>query len=228
MLDTLLVAEAPEGIALQLRPAGLSARVLAYGVDLLIRLVLFFVLIVLLGRLGGFAQMLLMVSMFLLEWFYPVLFELLPGSATPGKRLLGLRVTMDNGLPVSFGASLLRNLLRAADFLPFGYALGLLSLLLRRDFKRLGDLAAGTLVVHQGRTLPPGRQAEAAPAAPTRALDRREQAVILAWAGRAPRLTPERADELAALASPAWGGTPTDAEPARRLQGIAAWLMGRR
>lgn len=228
MLDTLLVAEAPEGIALQLRPAGLSARVLAYAVDLLIRLVVFVLLGLLLGRLGGFAQMLMLLSMFLLEWFYPVLFELLPGSATPGKRLLGLRVTMDNGLPVTAGASLLRNLLRAADFLPFGYALGLLSLLLRHDFKRLGDLAAGTLVVHQARTVPPARQSELPPAAPARALDRREQAVILAWAGRAGRLTPERADELAALASPAWGGTPADAEPARRLHAVAAWLMGRR
>ncbi len=228
MLDTLLIAEAPEGIALQLRPAGLSARVLAFLVDALIRLLLLVMLATLLGRVGGLGSMLLLVSVFLLEWFYPVLFELLPGSATPGKRLLGLQVTMDNGLPVTAGASVLRNLLRAADFLPSGYALGLLTLLLRRDFKRLGDVAAGTLVVHRAIPAPAVRQPEVNAVAPARPLNRRQQTVVLAWAARAPRLTPERADELAALASPAWGGQAADAQPAQRLQAIAAWLMGRR
>ena len=186
MLDTLLIAEAPEGIALQLRPAGLSARVLAFLVDALIRLLLLVMLATLLGRVGGLGSMLLLVSVFLLEWFYPVLFELLPGSATPGKRLLGLQVTMDNGLPVTAGASVLRNLLRAADFLPSGYALGLLTLLLRRDFKRLGDVAAGTLVVHRAIPAPAVRQPEVNAVAPARPLNRRQQTVVLAWA--APQL----------------------------------------
>jgi uncharacterized RDD family membrane protein YckC len=228
MLDTVATAEAPEGIALRLRPAGLSARVLAFLVDALIRFALWLVLATVVAGLGGLGRMLLLVGLFLLEWFYPVLFELLPGSATPGKRLLGLQVLMDDGLPVTPGASLLRNLLRGADFLPFGYAAGLLSMLLRRDFKRLGDIAAGTLVVHARAPAPIARQPETAAVAPARPLTPREQAVILAWAARAPRLTPERADELAAMASAAWGGTPQDAQPAQRLHGIAAWLMGQR
>jgi uncharacterized RDD family membrane protein YckC len=77
-----------------------------------------------------------------------VLFELSPWAATPGKRALGLKVVMDDGLPVTPAASLIRNLLRAADFLPFLYAAGLISMLVRADFKRLGDLAAGHVVVH--------------------------------------------------------------------------------
>ena len=84
----------------------------------------------------------MLVLLFAIEWLYPVVFELLPWAATPGKRALDLRVVMDTGLPVTPAASLTRNLLRAADFMPMLFAFGLLSMLLRRDFKRLGDLAA--------------------------------------------------------------------------------------
>src|SRR5438874_1705011 len=70
------------------------------------------------------------------------------GGATPGKKAMGLQVVMDSGLPVTPAASLVRNLMRAADFMPAGYAFGFACMLLRADFKRIGDLAAGTLVVY--------------------------------------------------------------------------------
>ena len=55
--------------------------------------------------------------LFLLEWFYLVVFELSLAGATPGKRVMGIAVVMDNGLPVNdTAASITRNLLRAADF----------------------------------------------------------------------------------------------------------------
>lgn len=226
MLDTVITAEAPEGIGLALRPAGLSARVLAFLVDLLIRLALLAGLGATVGQVNGLGPMVMLVGMFALEWFYPVLFELLPGAATPGKRLLGLRVVMDDGLPVTPGASLLRNLLRGADFLPFGYALGLVSVLWRADFRRLGDVAAGTLVVHRRALQQPSPPMAVAAQPPARPLSLREHAVILAWSARAARLTPERADELAALASAAWGGRPDDAAPSQRLHAVAASLWG--
>ena len=146
-LDTLTSAETPEGIALALRPAGVVARAGAFAVDLLIRGALMLVVSMVLTPLGRFGSGLALIRWFALEWFYPVLFELLPGGATPGKRALGLRVSMDSGLPITPAASLLRNLLRTADFLPFAYGLGLATLLMRSDFKRLGDIAAGTIVV---------------------------------------------------------------------------------
>ena len=68
---------------------------------------------------------------------------------TPGKRLFGLAVLNDDGTPVRWPGALTRNLLRAVDFLPFLYGVGLIAMLLNRDFKRLGDLAAGTVVVYQ-------------------------------------------------------------------------------
>ncbi len=233
-LDTALFAEAPEGIRLMLRPAGPPARVLAFTLDLLIRLALLLALGALLEGLPGVGPGLWFILYFLLEWFYPVLFELLPGSATPGKRVLGLQVLMDDGLPVRPDASLLRNLLRAADFLPALYGLGLASMLLRSDFKRLGDVVAGTLVVHAAPAPALALPCADPASAPPRALSADEQAAVLHWAARRPHLTAQRAQELAQLARPLWPGpvaTQTDADPnddTERLSRLAQWLLGHR
>jgi uncharacterized RDD family membrane protein YckC len=226
-LDTLYTAETPEGIALSLRPAGVVARALAYAVDFGVRLGLFFVIAMTAGALGGMGSAVLLVSYFGLEWFYPVAFELALGGATPGKRMMGIQVVMDSGLPVTPGASIIRNLLRAADFLPFLYAAGAACMLLRPDFKRLGDLAAGTLVVYAESVRLHGEVPGAEPLAPARPLAQREQVAILAWAGRATRLTPERLEELAHMAAPVIPGNGSrDATP--RLLGLAQWVLGRR
>lgn len=225
-LDTLYTAETPEGIALSLRPAGVAPRALAYMVDLCVRFGIFLVLAIVSVPFGGMGKGLLLVSYFLIEWFYPVLFELTRSGATPGKRMFGLQVVMDSGLPVTPAAALTRNLLRAADFFPFLYACGLLTMLLRQDFKRLGDLAAGTLVVYADSVALHGALPEATATAPARALSPREQAAIVAWAGRAARLTPARLDELAVLARSVTPGEGGDAT--RRLLGVAQWLVGNR
>ncbi|NUZ05423.1 RDD family protein [Piscinibacter koreensis] len=227
LLDTRYVAETPEGIGLSLRPAGVMPRLYAFVIDFGIRLVLFAPLARLLATLGEFGWGLALLLYFAIDWFYAVLFELLPGAATPGKRAVGLRVVMDSGLPITPAASLTRNLLRAADFLPFFYAAGALSMLLRPDFKRLGDLAAGTLVVHRHVVSLHGAPPAAAPLAPAADLAPRAQAAIVAWAGRVPRLTPARADELAELASAA---LPAGArrDPGKELLGVAHWLIGER
>lgn len=226
-LDTIFTTETPEGIALQLRPAGVMARSYAYLIDALLRFAVLATAASVLSVMARFGSAVFLILAFALEWFYPVLFELMPGAATPGKRALGLRVVMDSGLPVTPAASLVRNLLRAADFLPVGYALGLLMLLLRPDFKRVGDLAAGTLVVHATRAKLDGPLPEAEPAPPARPLSSREQAAVIAWAGRATRLTAERLEELATLAGPITAGAGAGSHT-RRLLSIAQWLVGRR
>jgi len=230
-LDTIVTAEAPEGIALALRPAGVVARAYGFVIDLLIRGVVLMIASMVLGTMHRLGGGLFMVLLFGVEWLYPVLFELLPGSATPGKRAVGLKVVMDTGLPVTPAASLVRNLLRAADFLPFLYAFGLLAMLLRPDFKRIGDLAAGTLVVHADGVRLHGALPEATPRAPARPLSTPEQAAIVAWAGRATRLTPVRHDELAQLAASVTRGTNAKADGAHateHLLGVAQWIVGRR
>lgn len=225
-LDTLYTAETPEGIALSLRPAGLVPRVLAYGVDLGVRIGIYLAVTMLALPFGGMGKALLLVTYFLLEWFYPVLFELTRSGATPGKRMFGLQVVMESGLPVTPAAAITRNLLRAADFFPFLYGFGVVAMLLRRDFKRLGDLAAGTLVVYRNSVALHGELPPAPATAPARALAPREQAAIVAWAGRASRLTPARLDELAVLARSVTPNPQGDAT--RELLGVAQWLVGRR
>lgn len=228
-LDTRYAAETPEGIALWLRPAGVVPRFYAYLLDALIRFLFFSACFLFLTFLGTFGMALATLLFFLLEWLYPVAFELSPGAATPGKRMVGLTVVMDTGLPITPAASLTRNLLRAADFLPSLYAFGALSMLFRHDFKRLGDIAAGTLVVHatEGEALrgtPPPAPARA-PAVP---LTARAQAAIVAWAGRVSRLTEARADELAEIAVPVVVPRAMGGDRVAALVGVAHWLLGRR
>lgn len=230
-VDTLAQAETPEGIVLSLQPAGLVARSMAFLLDLLIRMAIDIALMLLLGAWGGLGIGLVLLGLFCVEWLYPIVFELSPWAATPGKRSLGLRVVMDTGLPVTPAASFTRNLLRVADFLPLAYGFGIVSMLLNREFKRLGDLAAGTLVVHARPVLLHDAPQPAAPLAPARPLSAREQAAILSWAGRTRRLTPARVEELALLAAQALPAAQAG-EPSRaateRLLGVAQWLMGRR
>jgi uncharacterized RDD family membrane protein YckC len=115
-VDTLRRFETPEGIEIELRLAGPVPRAGAFAIDLLIRFGLYLVLLPLAG-LAGVGVGLILLALFLLEWFYPVFFELRSG-ATPGKRAVGLVVVHADGTPVGPSASLLRNLLRALDFLP--------------------------------------------------------------------------------------------------------------
>jgi uncharacterized RDD family membrane protein YckC len=235
-LDTALLAETPEGIDILLRPAGAPARALAYALDWFIRQMTFFAVMAVLAPFRGIGTGVALILYFGLEWLYPIVFELLPGAATPGKRALNLQVTMDSGLPVTPAASVTRNLLRAADFLPFGFGVGLLSMLLRRDFKRVGDVVAGTLVVHCGHSRLHGALPQAEPLAPRVPLGRAQQVAILRLAGRAARLTPERVDELAALAEAALPAAdlaparaaPPPIRPGPRLLALAQWLAGQR
>ncbi len=226
-LDTVFITETPEGIALQLHPAGTMARSFAYLIDAALRIAVLIGAVTVLSTMSRFGTGIFYVVAFALEWLYPVVFELMPAAATPGKRALGLRVVMDSGLPVTPAASLVRNLLRTADFLPVGYALGLVMVLVRPDFKRLGDLAAGTLVIYANSTSLDGPLPAGEPVPPARPLSTREQAAVVAWAGRAARLTPERLEELAVLAGPITAGAPAGSHTTRLL-GVAQWLVGRR
>jgi len=221
--------ETPEGILLELRPAGLSARFYAFLLDGVIRLGIVYAAAIGMAFMGGIGVALWLILIFVLEWLYPVVFEQMAGSATPGKRVYALRVVMDNGLPVTLAASLTRNLLRAADFLPFGYGFAIVSLLMRRDAKRLGDIAAGTMVVHEPRPAPRIGLAAVAPLVPAVPLAPEDQAALIALAARAPRLTAARLDELAALAAIVSGDEGRRGpEVTLRVLGVAQWALGRR
>lgn len=226
MLDTRQSVATPEGVDLSLVPAGAVPRASAFAIDLLLRGVLLGAIALVLSMLGRFGTGLILLAAFLVEWFYPVAFEVLADGATPGKRALGLRVVEADGRPVGFAGSMIRNLLRTADFLPFLFGFGLLFMLFHPRFQRLGDLAAGTLVVWAPEAPQAPALPEAPPQAPACKLRLTEQKALIAYAERCPRLSPARQEELADILEPlthARGATGV-----RRLQGMARWLAGER
>ncbi|HEY0505550.1 MAG TPA: RDD family protein [Lysobacter sp.] len=226
MLDTYREVVTPEGVALRLPAAGPVPRALAWAIDFAIRLVLVMVAGLVFGVLGRGGMGPYAVMVFLIFWFYPVLFEALGDGRTPGKHALGLRVVAANGAPVGWLAAFLRNLLRVVDMLPFGYAAGLVASLADPWGRRLGDMVAGTLVVHAARPHEPRPAPVSTALAPAVALLPHEQTALVAFAERGPRLTPARQAELADLAEPLVHARGPLA--VTRLYGIANWLLGRR
>lgn len=230
MLDTYRPVETPEGVEIGLRVAGPVPRLFAAAIDLVIRVVAYFVLAIPASLLGDGGVGLLLVGMFLMEWFYPVLFEVRRGGATPGKRRLGLLVLHRDGTPVGWMGSIVRNLLRFADFLPAAYGFGIASMLIDRDFRRLGDLAAGTVVVHREPEMAGYRVPKGPSLRPSVPLDLDEQRAVLDYAERLGTWSEARAAELAGLAAPLTGvpRTADGVEGVKHLLGIANWLLGRR
>ena len=157
-----LSIETPEQVALEFAVAGIGSRFVALLLDHLIQLgvviavaLIFLVINVATGdramqTLAGkwFIASLIFIF-FLLIWGYFALFEAFWRGQTPGKRVMKLRVIKDAGRQITLFESLARNLLRVADFFPSFYVTGVITMLCNKRNKRLGDLAAGTIVVHE-------------------------------------------------------------------------------
>ncbi|MET1256864.1 RDD family protein [Aliikangiella maris] len=229
MLDTTREVEVPEGITLSLPVAGLVSRSLAFIIDFLIRLAVILLSAQALSVFDNMGIGLLLILTFFIEWFYPVLFEIFYHGQTLGKKALGIAVINDDGTPIDWSSSIIRNLLRAADFLPFFYFFGIISMLFSRDFKRLGDLVAGTLVIHQLELQKTETENSAGGIAPKVALNLEEQRAIVNFAERAPRMSESRAAELANYLAP-WLNTQKIQQgtesPVVQLNKIARWLRG--
>src|SRR5437016_13820994 len=150
-----LAIETPEHLVLELELAGVGSRIAAAACDAVLLGVLSFGLglglaALLTGRESAGAwstlvAVLALLALFLLFWGYFLLFEALHHGRTPGKRLMGIRVVMDTGHPITFAAAAVRNLIRIVDALPFGMV-GLAFVLFHPQNKRVGDIVAGTVV----------------------------------------------------------------------------------
>ncbi len=170
LVDARVLVETPEGVDFQFRLAGPGLRAHAWLIDVLIRcgaIAVFGLLGLWIGWLGGENGLgamagLATIVVFLVSWFYGTVFECLMSGQTPGKRLLGLRVVRTNGTPVDVVSSAGRNFLRTADLLPFGYTVGLVSMLMTRRLQRLGDLFFDTMVIDERRRNLPVREQQAA------------------------------------------------------------------
>lgn len=227
MIDTLHNVEAPEGVDLALRLAGPAPRAIAYGADLAVRWIAYlFAAIPLAGLLADVGAGLVFLLIGLGEVIYPVAFELLGDGQTLGKRMVGIRVVHDDGTRIRWQASLLRNLLVTADALPGTYLFAIASMIASPRFQRIGDHAAGTLVVYADAPAQRAAVASAAdvePAPPALPLALEEQAALLAFGARSGAFSPARREELANLASPLLRpGAPA----AEQLAAVAAHLRG--
>ncbi|MFA5683067.1 MAG: RDD family protein [Lysobacteraceae bacterium] len=222
MLDTTFRAATPEGVELAIRPAGPTPRALAWLIDLLWRMGLLMVLMITLLYFGRAGVGVFLIAWFVLEWLVPACLEAWWDGATPGKRALGIRVIAEDGAPAGFAAALARNLLRFADFLPFGYVGGLLTMLCNPRFQRLGDLVAGTLVVHVDAPVSHRLVARREAQPPRRPLTAEEARSVVDLAERSRELGPQRTDELLALAAPMLGERADEVG----LQRIAGHLLG--
>jgi uncharacterized RDD family membrane protein YckC len=229
------VVLSPEQVALHFPVAGPTSRMLAYAIDLIVLMAIGLVVFVLVAlatplagwigeRLDGllpdpaadpdqvwsgfvaFLAVLLLIQL-AFEMLYFVVLEVATGGRSIGKRVLGLRVVKDGGFPIGLRESLIRNLLRTADALPANYLVGLTSMVVSAQGKRLGDVAAGTVVIRLDRP------AAAAPVplegdtgafrfdrAQVARLGADGRALARQTLRRAEEVTPEKADELLARA----------------------------
>ncbi|MFL0803552.1 MAG: RDD family protein [Agarilytica sp.] len=222
--ETRRTIETPEGAELPLVPAGVGARISAFVIDFFIKLGISIAFSVVLGFFGRAGMGIFLIFYFLIEWFYPVVFEVWWHGQTPGKMRLKLAVVNDDGTPVTFAASLIRNLLRVVDFMPFAYIAALCSSVINSQFKRIGDLAAGTVVVHvyEKRSIP-AINVEGVRPVPND-FTTEEQRVLLDFAERASQLSVQRQEELASILSPVIGSK----NPVKAIKQMAGGLVGER
>jgi uncharacterized membrane protein SpoIIM required for sporulation/uncharacterized RDD family membrane protein YckC len=213
-LDATIDVETPEQVVVSYTLAGIGARGAAVLIDLLI-------MFVLLGTLWfaaasvpkwipgvrsftdrSWVGAVVIIGQFLILWGYFVVCEAVYDGQTPGKRILGLRVVRNGGGGVDVGASAARNLLRFVDFLPFGFFIGMVSIVANQRNQRLGDLVAGTIVVRERllrHAKPKARASEPAPesASTVATLDDERFALLDRFVTREPTLDDASRDRLA-------------------------------
>ena len=163
-MDEQLTISTPEQVAFEYEMAGIGSRFVAALLDHLILGVTLFLIVCAAYTIGfmsitsasdGLEGVFLVLAImtliiFIITWGYFVVFETVWNGQTPGKRAGRLRVIRYNGQPIGAGEALVRNLLRLVDFLPGFYGVGLLSMFIDKNARRLGDFAAGTLVIREG------------------------------------------------------------------------------
>lgn len=236
--------DTPEGVTLDVPLAGIGSRFIAELADQFLQwAVIVAMLLVVLAVAddaagGGLLFAVFLLGVFVMQFGYHVLFEVTASGRTPGKRWTGLRVVKDSGGPVDFSSSMVRNLLRLVDMLPGFYLVGMVTIVASRRNQRLGDMAAGTLVVREKTGGRPPRPKPWAVARPVdepspetttwdvTAVTNEELATVRRFLERRATLTTEArsrlAAELAARLRPKVSGPSEEMHPERFLVELAA------
>lgn len=219
------LVETPEGTDLHAEVAGVVPRALAYGIDLLVRMGILFVFGLVVSFTGGKLGGLWLLVFFLLEWGYPVFFEVYRDGQTIGKRAFNLRVVSEDLTPIKFGPSVVRNLLRTADIFPFLYIFGVISMTLSTRFQRLGDLAAKSLVIYDDNLqYNTTALSDVTPIAPTIPLSEDLQTAFINFALNRGNLTQSRQLEIAEIIQSKIPNQSND--PVGYVRGVGKWLLG--
>lgn len=227
-LDTLQTLELAEGVEIRLRIAGPFLRLVAFSIDVLVQggaLMVVGLLGDLMGNIVGLnvASGVMMLFYFFVSWFYFVLMEAGKSGATLGKKAMGLRVVQSTGARLTMGQAMIRNFIRVIDL---WFPLLPLVPFLNKKFQRLGDMAAGSLVVYAKPLVEPVMSGPPALVSVpvTRPLLREEVAAIMSFRDRSGNWSEPRRVEMAAHLGPL-----TQEEGIRNVStvmGMARWLEG--
>jgi uncharacterized RDD family membrane protein YckC len=240
LLDDRVTIATPEGVSLELVLAGVGSRFIARLLDTVIQLAINFALALGLffTSAPGFVRAIAAVVLFLVIFAYDVPFEVLNGGRTIGKVAAGIRVVGDLGEPISFFTSAIRTILRIIDFLPVLYVGGVVCMVSTKHDQRLGDLAAGTIVVRErfpglasAATAPATVPVDAVATWDVSALGTDDLATIHQFLDRRLSMTtPVRAyfaTELASRVGPRVVGAPYGTHPEYLLEGIVVAKQAR-
>jgi uncharacterized RDD family membrane protein YckC len=231
----------PEGVELELVLAGLGSRFIAELIDSALILLLVGAMILVAALAGGTGGSVIVAvasgGLLLISVAFHVAFEVLAAGRTPGKRWTGLRVVMDGGQPIGLRSSAVRNLLRLLEGPPLFYVPAIVAILATRRNQRLGDLAAGTLVVREPRIRRRRRKAPQPPPAAlgpavrvadwdVSAVTQEELAAVRSFLARRDSFTPAArrglARDLAGRLGAKVAGQPPGLSAETLLEGIAA------
>jgi uncharacterized RDD family membrane protein YckC len=234
-LDDRVTIATPEGVELELVLAGVGSRFAAELLDVVVQLGAIFALAIVLGPLGssGYITAGYLVAVFLILFAYDIVLETWNRGRTIGKLAAGLRVVRVGGGTEGFLTAAVRNFLRIVDFLPAFYVVGVISILATSRNQRLGDLAAGTLVVRERRPAmtPVGHAPPPSVAAPflewdVSAVSTEDIATLRQFLERRVSLSPgaraHLATDLAARVRPKVVGAPEGWHPESFLEAVVA------
>ncbi len=235
ILDTKLVLETPEGAELEIRPAGFLARGVALVIDEFLKVLIYAVLIGVIFAISSnlgpeLAQVLqgvMLILFFVITWFYGVIFEQMNVGKTPGKVVASVKVTNADGTPVGIMQSIIRNLFRSVDslflsmpglillgYFPFLIPIGMPGLffvLFSKNFRRLGDHLADTLVIHTSQPRVGTYEDSVTDTLVPPTMSLLEQRMLLSFQDRSAEFSDERKVELAEVLKPIHGASGKEA-----------------
>ena len=234
-LDDRVTIATPEGIELELILAGVGSRFAATLLDIVVQLGAIIALAIVLGPLGsnGYVVAVYLVAVFVILFAYDIVLETWNRGRTIGKLAAGLRVVRVGGETEGFLTAAVRNFLRIVDFLPAFYVVGVIAILATNRNQRLGDLAAGTIVVRERRraVTPAAPSFQPPAAAPylewdVSAVSPEDVATLRQFLERRPTLSAgaraHLATDLAARVRPKVVGAPDGWHPESFLEGVVA------